>query len=199
MPEKRLALTSRVREYRKRKGLTLQQVAASMGTSAQTVQRLETGKMRMSLEWLEKFARALDVDTGELIANRPGRAIEDLGELTAAGLVVAAPIAGLAEGRPPLVLEIPAREPVSVKLASRIGPYEEGTILVGDRLPAASHERANGRYCLANISGGRLLLRRVVVDPRSRVALIGYDDADPVLFDVELVWLAPIVLTLRYL
>ena len=152
----------------------------------------------MTLEWLEKLAQALEVDTGDLISARHGRAIEDLGEMASSGLVTPSE-GGFADARPPLLLEVPARDPVSVRLTARIGPFQEGTILIGDRLPSASRGEAHGRYCLASLVNGPLLLRRVVIDAQVRIALVPYDGSDPVLLEVEVDWLAPLVLVLRYL
>jgi transcriptional regulator with XRE-family HTH domain len=47
------------RYFRKTKGLTLATIAGKMGTTPQTIQRLETGGMTMSLEWLESYMDAL--------------------------------------------------------------------------------------------------------------------------------------------
>jgi transcriptional regulator with XRE-family HTH domain len=51
----------RARELRKASGLTLKDIALRMGTTPQTVQRLETGSMTISLDWLEAFAAALGI------------------------------------------------------------------------------------------------------------------------------------------
>ena len=61
----------RLREIRKAKGLTLQQVAERVRptpTTAQTIGRLETGMRTLSIEWVEKIAAALEVDPAELLA-----------------------------------------------------------------------------------------------------------------------------------
>lgn len=67
-PKTSLALTlgSALRAIRKAQGKTLKQVADAMNTSPQTVQRLETGTMTISAEWIEKFCATLGIDPGEL-------------------------------------------------------------------------------------------------------------------------------------
>ncbi|MCH8347963.1 MAG: helix-turn-helix domain-containing protein [Proteobacteria bacterium] len=52
---------SRIREIRKQKGLTLQEVAGRCGTTAQTIGRLETGMRTLSLDWVNRIAKALGV------------------------------------------------------------------------------------------------------------------------------------------
>ena len=52
---------ARARKLRKVSGLTLKEIAERMGTTPQTVQRLETGNMTVSLDWVEAYATALGV------------------------------------------------------------------------------------------------------------------------------------------
>jgi transcriptional regulator with XRE-family HTH domain len=62
-------MRSRVREVRKAKRLTLLDVAERCvpPTTAQTIGRLETGTRTMSLGWLNRMAKALGVDSSELV------------------------------------------------------------------------------------------------------------------------------------
>ena len=52
-------IQSRIREIRRAKGMTLQQVADQIGTTAQTIGRLETGMRTLSIDWVRKIADAL--------------------------------------------------------------------------------------------------------------------------------------------
>lgn len=58
-----------IRSARKRKKLTLSEVATRCGTTPQTVQRLETANMTLSVEWIERLCGALDVDPAELFVH----------------------------------------------------------------------------------------------------------------------------------
>lgn len=60
-------MRTRIKEFRKASGLTLKQLADAMGTTPQTVQRLETDNMTVSTKWLERFAKALGVRPDELL------------------------------------------------------------------------------------------------------------------------------------
>jgi transcriptional regulator with XRE-family HTH domain len=68
--EKPTGLAARIgaalRAIRKERGLTLKQIANHMQTTAQTVQRLETANMTMSLEWLDEYCRILHIPPAEL-------------------------------------------------------------------------------------------------------------------------------------
>jgi len=56
---------------RKRRGLSLAQVAQGAETSAIQVQRLETRQRKMTPEWAERLARALECDPIELMGGGP--------------------------------------------------------------------------------------------------------------------------------
>lgn len=69
---------TRIRIIRKQQGLTLKQLATAIGTTPQTAQRLETGNMTVSMEWLEKIAKALVVSTADLLVEREQTSPEDV-------------------------------------------------------------------------------------------------------------------------
>lgn len=63
-------MQSRIRDVRKAKGLTLADVAerCTPPTTAQTIGRLETGMRVLSLNWINRIADALGVDSSDLVA-----------------------------------------------------------------------------------------------------------------------------------
>lgn len=67
-------MITRIREVRKAKGLTLEQVGLLClpPTTAQTIGRLETGTRTVSVKWLNRIADALGVTSAELVG--PDRA-----------------------------------------------------------------------------------------------------------------------------
>jgi transcriptional regulator with XRE-family HTH domain len=56
-----------IRDRRKQLGMTLRRVADAVGTTPQTIQRLETGNMTISMEWLCKIAEALETHPAKLL------------------------------------------------------------------------------------------------------------------------------------
>lgn len=62
-----------IRAHRKRKGMTLKQLAEAIGTTPQTVQRVETENMTVSLVWLDKIAAALNIPAHALLGSNAGR------------------------------------------------------------------------------------------------------------------------------
>jgi transcriptional regulator with XRE-family HTH domain len=57
---------TKLRQIRKQKGLRLREVAERVGTTTQTIHRLETGGMTISVSWLGKLAEAYSVDIFDL-------------------------------------------------------------------------------------------------------------------------------------
>ncbi|GGG64125.1 helix-turn-helix domain-containing protein [Epilithonimonas arachidiradicis] len=59
-------MTSKLADYRRKKGLSQQQLADVSGVSARTIQRIETGKVEAHPATLKMLAEALEVETEEL-------------------------------------------------------------------------------------------------------------------------------------
>ncbi|HET8727603.1 MAG TPA: helix-turn-helix transcriptional regulator [Alphaproteobacteria bacterium] len=74
---------AKFRAIRKAQDKRLSDIALKLGTSAQTVQRLETAAMTMSLEWLEKYCAALGLTPADLFAPDAERYREERRKLRA--------------------------------------------------------------------------------------------------------------------
>lgn len=64
----------RLKHVRKQRGLTLAELAARIGTTADQLSRLERGERQVTLGWLERIARGLNVEPVSLIG---GEVIDD--------------------------------------------------------------------------------------------------------------------------
>jgi transcriptional regulator with XRE-family HTH domain len=64
-PVERVAM--RVKEWRERRGMTQEQLAAKAGISRGYLARLETARQDPKLSTLEKLAKALKVDIAKLL------------------------------------------------------------------------------------------------------------------------------------
>ena len=58
---------NRIRELRTARGLTLLNVADQLHTSQTQISRFETGERTINLDWLQRIAKALDTNVGELL------------------------------------------------------------------------------------------------------------------------------------
>ncbi|WP_336964080.1 helix-turn-helix domain-containing protein [Sphingobium aquiterrae] len=150
-------MITRIREVRKAKGMTLEQVGARCvpPTTAQTIGRLETGTRTVSVKWLNRIAAALDVTAAELV-DMPGQE--------------ALPVAALldhegahAPSRPlRFTPPLPAPGQVAIAVRGGVGDYRAGDQIWCDRITAEALAGALNRDILVPRPGGRFLFGRLI-------------------------------------
>lgn len=146
-----------IREVRRAKGLTLDEVAMRCDppTTPQTIGRLECGTRTVSLPWLRRIAAALDVDPGDLVK------LPDRSELPVAALINAkgaeAPRRAQAAVPPR-----PAPGMISVIAAAGVGEYRAGDEIWCEPLPPERFGEALNRDVLVPRPAGRFLWGRLI-------------------------------------
>ena len=60
-------MKNRIAPIRQLKGMSLTEVAAAASTTKAQIQKLEKGERRLTLDWMERIARALGVSVVDLI------------------------------------------------------------------------------------------------------------------------------------
>jgi transcriptional regulator with XRE-family HTH domain len=149
-------MITRIREVRKARRLTLHQVAERCipPTTAQTIGRLETGMRTVSVSWLNRIAKALDVEPSELVS-LPDRADVPVVALLRGDGVSAPP-------RPAVLLPpAPSNALVGVKVEVAQGDYRAGDQIWLERLEPADYPRALNRDVLVPRSAGRFAFGRL--------------------------------------
>lgn len=185
---------TRLRELRKQHGLTLQELARRVGTTPQTVQRLETASITVSVDWLERFARAFSIDPADLIARSSQRGFPLIGTLDGRGRL---------NGRTNLpfdeiVLSAPGSDCIAVRLTEPIGSYAAGAILVAARQYGADMRSAHGHDALVETKDGVVLLRRVAFGDGG-LCLMPLEPDDDIRFNVRANWVARLLMRVDYL
>jgi transcriptional regulator with XRE-family HTH domain len=150
-------MITRIREVRRARGLTLDDVAKRCvpPTTAQTIGRLETGTRTVSVGWLIRIAKALGGEAQDLVEG---------GE--AAELKVAAvlgPGGAIAPKRAAIV--VPPRVDdgqIAVIVAASIGDYRSGDELWCETLQPEDYARALNRDVLVPRPAGRFLFGRLI-------------------------------------
>jgi transcriptional regulator with XRE-family HTH domain len=150
-------MITRIREVRRARGLTLDDVAKRCvpPTTAQTIGRLETGTRTVSVGWLNRIAKALGVEAQDLV---------EAGE--AAELKVAAvlgPGGAIAPKRAAIV--VPPRVDdgqIAVIVAASIGDYRSGDELWCETLQPEDYAKALNRDVLVPRPAGRFLFGRLI-------------------------------------
>lgn len=187
-------IRSRIREIRKARGLTLQQVAELADTTAQTIGRLETGMRTLSIDWVKRIALALDADPSELLSLPREGDLEITGRIAIDGSVVHHSGGTVA----PRLL---AGDPIVLRMEQNAGAYREGDVVVCDRKNGGVRFSDKIDHdCLVSLDDGRQIFARVISSTVGDcVDLVPIVQDGAVLRNVSADNIAPAVLLLRQL
>jgi transcriptional regulator with XRE-family HTH domain len=185
-------MATRIREFRKLRNMTLQHLALKVGTTAQTIQRLETDNMTVSLDWLERIAVVFGVPAAALLMTEETKGIPVVGDVNAAGQVVPAapPLRGLN-------LVIAAADPIAIRTKELVRTtasdrvFETDTMLIGGKIERDVDTAVDLQDCIVAFVDGRIVLCRAGVTG-GRIVL------DDKVVGGETDWIAPLLLTVRY-
>lgn len=160
-------MISRIRDVRKAKGLTLEEVAGRCDppTTAQTIGRLETGMRTLSLGWLNRIADALGVDSATLLS------LPDQEELPVAAILDHRGAHALAKTEN---IFQPAIEPemVALRVKSSIGDYRSGDDVWLSRRTPEHFGSALNRDILVPRPAGRYLFGRLIGRESNRLQIL---------------------------
>jgi transcriptional regulator with XRE-family HTH domain len=148
-------MITRIREVRRARGLTLDDVARRCvpPTTAQTIGRLETGTRTVSIGWLNRIAKALQVEAQDLV---------DGGEASELPVVALLGAGGATAPRKSAIVVPPRPDggQVAIVVVASIGDYRAGDEIWCDRLDASA--RALNRDVLVPRPAGRFLFGRLI-------------------------------------
>lgn len=185
--EDRQTMKTRIREMRRQRGMTLQQLAESIRpepTTPQTIGRLETGVRTVSLDWLARIAEALDCHISDLLEMPEHVDMPLIGTVGAQGMVSPSESSSI-EIAPSAI------RPVAVRISQRYGSFETGDLLICDRYDDADMGNAIGRDAVVKTAEGHLLLRHVIRGARAdSYTLVPLTPGDSILYDTRLQWAA---------
>lgn len=182
---------SRIREIRRQKGLTLQQVAGRCGTTAQTIGRLETGMRTLSLNWVNRIAKALVVESSMLLILPEYGDIEILGEVGRMGSV--SPI-----NFGTVSLRLMGTKPIALKIKANMGEYRQGDSVICEGQSAQAVEKAVGHDCLIELEGGERCFAKLVNGSRKNTyTLFPIGKAGTLAKDCKVTFAAPVVTLVR--
>ncbi|WP_420143419.1 helix-turn-helix domain-containing protein [Sphingobium sp.] len=187
-------MITRIREVRRAKGLTLEQVGLSCDppTTAQTIGRLETGTRTVSVKWLNRIALALGVTTAELVA-LPGQDAVPVAALLG-------PDGARAPTRSTLFPPpVTSDGMVGVHVSASIGDYRSGDAIWCRRIGPDEYVAALNRDLLLPRPAGRYLFGRLIGREGDRLQLLplGSNSRQTVLTDPP--WAAVAVQLVRRL
>ena len=150
-------MITRIREVRRARGMTLQDVAdrCDPPTTPQTIGRHETGTRTVSVGWLNRIAKALGVEAGDLV-KLPDRADVPVAAVIGHDGAHAPRREGVA---------LPPQAPegaVAVLVSSGIGDYRSGDEIWCRRIGPEQVGEAMNRDLLVPRPAGRFLFGRLI-------------------------------------
>jgi transcriptional regulator with XRE-family HTH domain len=146
-----------IREVRRTKGLTLQEVAdrCSPPTTAQTIGRLETGTRTVSVGWLNRIADALGVAAADLV-RMPERA-----DIPVVALIGASGARAPSRERVAVPPQ-PAPGLLALLVETSCGDYRAGDEVWAERITPEALSGALNRDLLVPAPAGRYLFGRLI-------------------------------------
>lgn len=160
-------MITRIRDVRKARGLTLEEVAARCEppTTAQTIGRLETGTRTVSVKWLNRIAAALDVQAGDLV---------DLPQNESVPVVaLVGPDGGTAPARTLTMVPPPVPSgAIGIRMTAAIGDYRAGDELWCRSLTPEHFAEALNRDVLVPRPAGRFLFGRMIGRDGAKLLLL---------------------------
>jgi transcriptional regulator with XRE-family HTH domain len=162
-------MITRIREVRHARGMTLQEVAdrCDPPTTPQTLGRLETGTRTVSVGWLNRIAKALDVDASELVT------LPQRDDVPVAAILDAE---GAHAPRHPVEAIPPRPSPdlVAVNVAAGVGDYRAGDEIWLERLAPADYAAALNRDLLVPRPAGRFIFGRLIGREDGRLHILPF-------------------------
>ncbi|MEE4205233.1 MAG: helix-turn-helix transcriptional regulator [Erythrobacter sp.] len=169
-------MINRVRDIRKAKGLTLAELAEACDppTTAQTIGRLETGMRNLSLRWMERIARALEVDPESLVRSDDSPAPRVVAELGASG---AEALRSPREALLPTELANGGADESGgalsvIEVTASTGEYRPGDRLWLRQIAPGNAHKAINRDCLVPRPGGRFAFGRLIDRQGTKIGLL---------------------------
>lgn len=160
-------MINRIRDVRRQKGLTLAAVAArcTPPTTAQTIGRLETGTRTLSLNWLNRIADALEVESEELLQGNSGNDMPIAAELGPDG---ARALKQPSRAVPPMVPE----NGIAMTVAAGLGDYRAGDTIWLKQLSPENFASALNRDVLVPRSNGRFFFGRIIGHDAGQILIL---------------------------
>lgn len=160
-------MITRIREVRRARGMTLDDVARKCEppTTPQTIGRLETGTRTVSVGWLNRIANALGVDAQDLVHAGEAAEIEVAAVLGPGGAIAPKRTAIFV---PPRVSD----GQVGVVVSASIGDYRSGDEIWCDTLEPANYAQALNRDVLVPRPAGRFLFGRLINRDQEKLQIL---------------------------
>lgn len=187
-------MSSRIRHWRKARRMTLEQLAARLGTSAGHLHKWETGKVSVNLKRLGEIAAILEVGIVDLVEDLPRVPI--VGKVGAGARVDS--IDDFPVGEAPRHARCPVgldpRHTVAVEVVGdSMLPIDEGWLLFYTRSYDGVPSDCLGKLCVVQLADGGPRYVKRLKQGRSTAHFNLYSTNAREIEDVALDWAAPVL------
>lgn len=160
-------MINRIRDVRRARRMTLDDVAKRCDppTTAQTIGRLETGMRTLSLDWLNRIAAALEVESSALVSTDAATDLPVVALLDSTG---AQALTRTENAVPPL----PNDQMVAMRVIGSLGEYRSGDMLWLRRIDADGIASALNRDVLVPRPAGRFVFGRLIARDGERIQIL---------------------------
>lgn len=160
-------MINRIRDVRRARNMTLDDVARRCDppTTAQTIGRLETGTRTLSIDWLNRIAAALEVESSALVSTTAAADLPVVALLAADG---ARALTSAERVMPPA----PSGQLVAMRVTASVGEYRSGDILWLRRVEQADLASALNRDVLVPRPAGRFVFGRLIARDGGRMQIL---------------------------
>jgi transcriptional regulator with XRE-family HTH domain len=187
---------TRIRHYRRLRRLTQADLAERIGTTAATISRLETADMKVSMNWLQRFADIFNIPIADLIEEPKLRnSVPCVGEISRSGALSSIQ----SSDEKAVTIEAPARDPIALRIRENVGTYCAGDVVIADRMSPEHASRALGRDCLIEVDGEASGFGRFISSADGRYLLVPPEPGAQARPLPTPDWIAPVVMLIRYL
>jgi len=187
-------MITRIREARRARKMTLQDVAdhCDPPTTPQTIGRLETGTRSVSVAWLNRIARALGVEAGELIDLPDHEHIEIAAILDHEGVHAPRNVSIVIPPQPGTGL-------VAMSVEAGSGDYRRGDEIWLNRLAPEAFGQAMNRDILLPRPAGRFLFGRLIGREEGKLHILALGAGQRQMVVADPPWVAVAVRLIRSL
>ena len=185
-------MSNRIREWREKRELSLDDLADSIGISTGYLSRMETGGRNVSLKYLPKLASALGVKETDLVNSRGARTVPLMGYAAAGGDSVVY----YSDAQGPFdEVEAPegaTQHTVAVQVrGTSLGRLFDGWIAFYDDVRDPPEGALLNRVCVCGLADGRVMIKKL--RPGSAKGLYHLEsETEPTMFDVPVDWAAKV-------
>jgi transcriptional regulator with XRE-family HTH domain len=160
-------MINRIRDVRRARRMTLDDVAQRCDppTTAQTIGRLETGTRTLSIDWLNRIAAALEVESSALVRTGATDDLPVAALLDASG--VRAPTKAERTAAP-----LPGEQMLALRVTGGLGEYRSGDVVWLRRLDPDDMAAALNRDVLVPRPAGRFVFGRLIAREAGRMQIL---------------------------